>query len=31
MITNTVIKYNLEVFWDNEYKQLDYVTEPFND
>ena len=26
-----VIKYNLEVFWDDEYKSLDYIHEPFND
>jgi hypothetical protein len=24
-------KYNLEVFWDDEFKTLDYITEPFND
>jgi hypothetical protein len=30
-ITNTIIKYNLEVFWDDEYKTLDYINEPFND
>lgn len=23
--------YNLEVFWDDEYKHLDYIQEPFND
>ena len=26
-----MVKYNLEVFWDDEYKYLDYITEPFND
>ena len=26
-----LIKYNLEVFWDDEYKHLDYVNEEFND
>jgi hypothetical protein len=31
MTTNAVIKYNLEVFWDDEYKTLNYVNEPFND
>ena len=31
MVTHVVIKYNLEVFWDNEFKQLNYVQEPFND
>jgi hypothetical protein len=28
---NQLIKYNISVFWDDEYKQLDYVNEPFND
>lgn len=27
----TTIKYNLEVFWDDEFKALDYINEPFND
>jgi hypothetical protein len=31
MATHEIIKYWLEVFWDDEYKQLDYVNEPFND
>ena len=31
MTTNIIIKYNLEVFWDDEYKNLDYVNEEFND
>jgi len=31
MTIHTVIKYNLEVFWDDEYKNLDYVNEEFND
>ena len=31
MTTNTVIKYHLEVFWDDEYKDLTYENEPFND
>ena len=26
-----LIKYNLEVFWNDEYKHLDYVNEEFND
>lgn len=26
-----LIKYNLEVFWDDEYKHLDYINEEFND
>ena len=31
MSVNSIIKYNLEVFWDDEYKHLDYIHEPFND
>lgn len=31
MATHEIIKYWLEVFWDDEYKRLDYVNEPFND
>jgi len=31
MVTHAATKYNLEVFWDDEYKQLDYIHEPFND
>ena len=31
MATHAVVKYNLEVFWDNEYKKLNYIQEPFND
>ena len=27
----TTVKYNLEVFWDDEFKALDYINEPFND
>ena len=30
-MTNTITKYNLTVFWDDEYKTLDYINEPFND
>lgn len=26
-----VVKYQLEKFWDDEFKQLDYINEPFND
>lgn len=29
--THMVTKYQLSVFWDDEYKKLDYITEPFND
>lgn len=28
---NQLIKYNLQVFWDDEYRQLDYANETFND
>jgi hypothetical protein len=31
MATPGVFKYKLPVFWDNEYKSLDYIQEPFND
>lgn len=31
MATHGVIKYNLAVFWDHEYRDLDYTSEPFND
>jgi hypothetical protein len=31
MILHTIISYNLEVFWDDEYKKLAYIQEPFND
>jgi hypothetical protein len=31
MVTHVVNKYNLEVFWDDEFKHLDYIQEPFND
>lgn len=31
MATHAASKYQLEVFWDDEYKRLDYVQEPFND
>ena len=31
MATHAIVKYNLEVFWDDEFKKLDYITEPFND
>lgn len=26
-----IVKYYLEPFWDNEYQDLEYITEPFND
>ena len=31
MATHEIIKYNLEVFWDDEYLHLNYINEPFND
>jgi hypothetical protein len=31
MATHEIIKYWLEVFWDDEYKRLEYVNELFND
>lgn len=31
MATHVTTKYNLDVFWDDEYKFLDYIYEPFND
>jgi hypothetical protein len=31
MATHVVTKYNLEVFWNDEFKQLNYIQEPFND
>ena len=31
MATHVVSKYNIPVFWNNEFKTLDYVQEPFND
>jgi hypothetical protein len=31
MATPVTIKYKLPVFWDDEFKRLDYIQEPFND
>lgn len=31
MATHVVTKYTLEKFWDDEFKTLDYIREPFND
>lgn len=31
MVTHEITKYFLEVFWDDEFKRLDYINEPFND
>jgi hypothetical protein len=31
MATPAVIEYQIERFWDNEFKTIDYIQEPFND
>jgi hypothetical protein len=31
MVTHAVQTYNLDVFWDDEYKSLEYIQEPYND
>jgi hypothetical protein len=31
MATQEIIKYFLDIFWDDEYRHLDYINEPFND
>lgn len=31
MVTQEINKYWLDIFWDDEYKRLDYINEPFND
>ena len=31
MATHVVTKYQLDKFWDDEFKTLDYIREPFND
>ena len=31
MATHESSKYNIPVFWDNEFKRLEYIKEPFND
>lgn len=31
MVTHGITRYWLKVFWDDEYKHLNYVNEPFND
>jgi hypothetical protein len=31
MVTHETFKYFIPVFWDNEYKNLNYINEPFND
>ena len=31
MATQDIIKYHIERFWDDEFKNLEYIQEPFND
>jgi hypothetical protein len=31
MVTPAVVNYRVERFWDDEFKTLDYINEPFND
>jgi hypothetical protein len=31
MATPVIVKYHIHKFWDDEYKSLDYINEPFND
>jgi len=31
MVTHVVTKYIIDKFWDDEFKTLDYINEPFND
>jgi hypothetical protein len=31
MATHAVVKYHIDRFWDDEFKDLDYIQEPFND
>lgn len=31
MVTHEIVKYFIDVFWDDEYTRLDYINEPFND
>ena len=31
MTTHSITRYNLKVFWDEEFKNLTYINEPFND
>ena len=31
MVTPAVVNYTIERFWDDEFKTLDYIQEPFND
>lgn len=31
MVIPVLVKYQLDKFWDDEFKQLDYIYEPFND
>lgn len=31
MVTHGAFKYHIDKFWDDEFKTLDYISEPFND
>ena len=31
MATHVVLEYHIERFWDDEFKTIDYIQEPFND
>ena len=31
MATHEASKYNITIFWDDEFKRLEYINEPFND
>ena len=31
MVTHAITKYRFKVFWDEEFKNLNYINEPFND
>ena len=31
MVTHVIFRYKLDVFWDDEYKKLNYIQEPFKD
>jgi hypothetical protein len=31
MATHAILKYNVDAFWDDEFKHLNYINEPFND
>ena len=31
MVTHEILKYHIPKFWDDEFKQLNYINETFND